>query len=126
MMRSLVAHALAIALTATLAACGGGGGGGSSTPVTPPATTQNIQPIVVDAGPSGLDNILFTTVTICAPGGSMNCQTIDHIQIDTGSNGLRIISSVLSPAPRCGNRRMQAAAPSSRARSSPTATVGDR
>ena len=28
----------------------------------------------------------------------MNCQTIDHIQVDTGSSGLRLLSSVLSPA----------------------------
>src|SRR5439155_124561 len=37
-----------------------------------------------------------TSVTLCAPGSSSNCQTIDHIQVDTGSAGLRIIGSVLS------------------------------
>jgi predicted small lipoprotein YifL len=86
----------AAAMLATLAGCGGGGG--SSAPPTPPVAPQNIQPIVVDMGTGGFPNLLFTSVTICAPGGSTNCQTIDHVQIDTGSTGLRIISSVLSPA----------------------------
>lgn len=84
------------AMLAALAGCGGGGGNGS-TP-TPPVAPQNIQPIIVDMGTGGFPNLLFTSVTICAPGGSTNCQTIDHVQIDTGSTGLRIISSVLSPS----------------------------
>ncbi len=75
----------------SLAGCGGGGGGGGSTP------TQNVQPVIVDAGPAGVPDLLFTTVTICAPGSTSNCQTIDHIQVDTGSSGLRLIASVVSP-----------------------------
>jgi len=80
----------------SLGGCGGGSGGGSGT-VTPPAI-QNTQPLIVDAGPANYVNILFTSVTVCAPGASTNCQTIDHIQVDTGSTGLRIMGSVLSPA----------------------------
>ena len=39
-------------------------------------------------------------VTVCVP-GTGNCQVIDHVQIDTGSVGLRILSSVLTlPLPR--------------------------
>src|SRR5208283_3664600 len=38
----------------------------------------------------------YTTVTVCRPGTTV-CQTIDHIEVDTGSVGLRIISSVLDP-----------------------------
>lgn len=82
-------------------ACGGngssnnGGGGGSN----PPPVTNNVQPIVVDAGPlpqSFLDaNVAFTTVTVCVPGTS-TCQSIDHIQVDTGSQGLRLVSGVLT------------------------------
>jgi hypothetical protein len=34
-------------------------------------------------------------VTICVP-GTTTCQNIDHIQVDTGSSGLRIISTVLT------------------------------
>lgn len=60
---------------------------------------QNVQPITVDSGPAGdFVNILFVTVTVCAPGSSTNCQTIDHVQVDTGSSGLRLMSSVLSPS----------------------------
>src|SRR5215471_8245859 len=87
-----------------LAGCGGGGGGGGNNSsggggTTPPTPTpvNNTQPVTIDAGSSGFPNLLFTSVTICAPGASTNCQTIDHIQVDTGSTGLRIISSVLSP-----------------------------
>jgi len=90
---SLIASLAALLM---LAGCGGGGGGdnGSSSP----QPTQNVQPIIVDGGPDGIPDIAFTTLTICAPGSTTNCQTIDHIQVDTGSVGLRIISSVLSPA----------------------------
>jgi Protein of unknown function (DUF3443) len=73
---------------------GGGGGGGGSSPAQP---TQNVQPITVDGGPADFPNLAFTSVTICAPGSATNCQTIDHVQVDTGSVGLRIISSVLAP-----------------------------
>ena len=95
-MRALAFGALA-ALGAAIAGCGGGGGG-SSTPAPTPMPTQNMQAVIVEKGPGGFVNILFTSVTICAPGASSNCQTIDHIQVDTGSSGLRIIASVLSPA----------------------------
>ena len=95
-MRSLAMGAVA-ALCAALAGCGGGGGGGGNS-MTAPMPTQNVQAVTVDKGPGGFVNILFTSVTICAPGASSNCQTVDHIQVDTGSSGLRIIASVLSPA----------------------------
>ena len=91
-----------------LAACGGGGSsggtssgssgtgtGGGTTPAGNPSS--NLLPIVVDAGPANTNtvNVPFVTVTICAPDGS-NCQTIDHVILDTGSTGLRIMSSVLN------------------------------
>jgi hypothetical protein len=62
------------------------------------AAAPNVAPLYVDAGPASVANILFVTVTVCAPGSNNNCQTIDHIQVDTGSSGLRLMSSVLSPA----------------------------
>jgi hypothetical protein len=75
---------------------GGSGGGGSA---------GNVQSIVVDSGPPAVANsntpainTAYTTVTICAPGSTTNCQTIDHIQVDTGSAGLRILSEVLTIA----------------------------
>lgn len=76
----------------------GGGGGGGPTP-----TGSNVQAIVVDSGPTPVAtsstpavNTAYTTVTICAPGSTSNCQTIDHIQVDTGSSGLRILQEVMS------------------------------
>ena len=73
---------------------GGSGGGGNS--------GSNVQSVSVDAGPTAIANsnspavnTLYTQVTVCVPGTS-NCQTIDHIQVDTGSSGLRIISTELS------------------------------
>ena len=90
LLRPLFAAAASAAMLA-LAGCGGGGGGSSSSP--PP--TVNTQAIVVDGGPASVPNIAFTSVTLCAP-GTNNCQTIDHIQVDTGSTGLRILAPVLS------------------------------
>jgi|KBSSwiStaDraftv2_1062776.scaffolds.fasta_scaffold72073_3 hypothetical protein len=94
-MRALAIAAMA-SLVASLGGCGGGGGDSGSNN-TPPNVmpTQNVQPVTVDQGPGGYPNLLFTSVTICGPGGSATCATIDHIQIDTGSSGLRIMSSAL-------------------------------
>jgi len=97
----LWAWALAIACAIDVAGCGGGGGGGGDSSSSPaavsPATAANVLPIIVDAGPANDVNTPFVSVTICTP-GSANCQTIDHVLLDTGSTGLRIISSVLSPS----------------------------
>jgi hypothetical protein len=96
MRSSLLGIAPALVALLFLAGCGGGGGGGGSSP--PPPATQNVAPIIVDGGPANIPDLAFVSVTICAPGSNVNCQTIDHIQVDTGSSGLRIIASVLSPA----------------------------
>jgi hypothetical protein len=89
-----------------VAGCGGGsiGGGGSGSGGGTP-TGSNVQAISVDTGPAVIANsntpavnTAYTTVTVCSPGSTTNCQTIDHIQVDTGSSGLRIIASVLTIA----------------------------
>jgi hypothetical protein len=67
-----------------------------STTVTQ-STTPNVQPITVGPIVTNTRNMLQTSVTICVP-GTTTCQTIDNIQVDTGSQGLRILDSVLSPA----------------------------
>ena len=86
---------LALCLAAISCGGGGGGGGGMTTPTPPPAVT-NVAAVIVDAGPSNNSvNTLFTSVTVCVPGSS-SCQTIDHIQVDTGSYGLRILAPVLT------------------------------
>ena len=101
---------LALALVATLlTACGGGGGGGESTPVpnTPVPNTPvvptvpeatNVSKVTVDAGPSGTGynvNRLYTTVRVCNP-GTTQCQDIDHVLVDTGSFGVRLLSSAIT------------------------------
>ena len=75
---------------------GCGGGGGQDTPAA--FSGPNVQSVFVGPGPTNNVNLLFTTVTICEPGSTSNCQSIDHVLIDTGSTGLRIISSLLSPS----------------------------
>ncbi len=96
------AWAFAAAAALLLAGCGGGGGGGGAAGggVSPPPALNNFATVTVDQGPAGLgfaeNNIAYVSVTICAPGSTTNCQTIDHIQVDTGSVGLRIFGSVLN------------------------------
>jgi hypothetical protein len=94
MRRASLAAAATILLMVGLAACHSG----SSSAGTTPTPVNNVQPVVADFGPSvngqlvGFDNSLYTTVIICMP-GTTTCQTIDHILVDTGSTGLRILSS---------------------------------
>src|SRR5258708_7595508 len=99
----MLKKALVLGLALLLTACGGGGGGGgshSSAPVaptpppppTPPTPVANTVAVTVDGGPAGLssgpngyiqDNVLYVSVILCAP-GTTNCQTIDHVAVDTG------------------------------------------
>ena len=69
--------------------------GGS--PASTPAPASNVQAIVVNAGPTNnYFNGAFTSVTICVPGQTTGCQTIDGVLVDTGSSGLRVLSSALT------------------------------
>lgn len=107
----LLCRAALIALVVTgVTACGGGGGGSApalnSVPGTPtlnslpiPPAVSNAFSVTVDAGPAGTGynvNRLYTDVTICHPGSSTQCQTIDHVLVDTGSMGLRLLSSAMA------------------------------
>jgi hypothetical protein len=94
--------------------CGGDGSGGGSTGLTSGSTSStgssgssgssaptgpNVVSVMVNGGPTSTSpdvNTLFTTVTVCVPGSTTNCQTIDNIQVDTGSYGLRILAPVLT------------------------------
>lgn len=83
--------------------CGSGSSNGSSpAPQTIVTSGANVLPIAVTLGPTNnAANTAFATVTICLPGSAANCQTIDGVMIDTGSSGLRILSSVLTlPLPQ--------------------------
>jgi hypothetical protein len=65
-------------------------------PVTnvPQSIVPNVHPVVVTSTPTQTRNMLTTSVTVCMPGTS-SCVTIDNIQVDTGSQGLRILASQL-------------------------------
>jgi len=53
--------------------------------------------VIIDQGPLNASvNTMFASVTVCVPGSTTSCQTIDHIQVDTGSYGLRILAPVLT------------------------------
>ena len=98
---NLVLRRLLMATLASwLVACGGGSGGTnpSATADGNHAIGTNVIPVVVHGGPNNDQiNTLYTSVTICPPGGSGICQTIDHVVVDTGSTGLRLLASVLAP-----------------------------
>ncbi|MGF6779990.1 DUF3443 domain-containing protein [Paraburkholderia sp. GAS334] len=105
-------------LCAAITGCGGGGSGetantgasaptsatppasapvGASTPIKVPvqqSTVPNVQPVTVSATPGLTRNMLMTSVTLCEP-GTDHCATIDNVQVDTGSQGLRVLASAL-------------------------------
>jgi hypothetical protein len=92
--------ALVLISVMCVAGCGGGGGSGTSMPPSPSGTTPtagppNVESLVIDAGPAALTtptvNTAFVSVKVCVP-GTTTCQTFDHIEVDTGSVGLRILS----------------------------------
>src|SRR5438270_2031929 len=85
-----------VPIVAALSGCGDPltDGGGIASP-----NGTNVAAVVVDAGPRGASgrpvgyvNGLFTTVTVCVPGTS-TCQDIDHVLVDTGSSGLRLLAN---------------------------------
>ncbi|EDT42597.1 DUF3443 domain-containing protein [Burkholderia ambifaria] len=95
--RGLGAVGFAIA-AAFLAGCGGDGGGGNGgsgnakAGDNPSASVANTIPVTVQ----NALNRPMVSVTVCEPGSTTNCQTIDNILLDTGSTGLRLVSSVAS------------------------------
>ncbi len=71
-------------------ACGGGSSHQNNMVVT---SGSNVQSITVNSGPAGdYPNGVFTSVTVCVPSSS-NCEVINGILVDTGSYGLRLLSS---------------------------------
>ncbi len=101
---SWVRRVCALAAWLLVAGCGGGGSGPAPT-LAPAAVvvalSSNEHPVYVDAGPVGTGynaNRLYTDVTICQPGNAANCQTIQHVLVDSGSSGLRLLANVLNPA----------------------------
>lgn len=86
--------AVLIVMTLALAlACGGGGSSSNNPPNTIVTSGPNVQTVSLNSGITGnYANGIFTTVTVCVP-GTATCQTIDNVLVDTGSIGLRLLSS---------------------------------
>jgi Protein of unknown function (DUF3443) len=87
------AGTLSVSFALCLVACGGGSGGAGTSPA-PPTTGTNVATLLVDAGPAGTVNAAFATLTICTP-GTTNCTTVDHMLVDTGSTGVRVLAAQL-------------------------------
>lgn len=111
--RRLARGAAALVLV-LLAACGGGNstettlsGGGLDGNTAGPVVSadqpvgDNTTEIVVDNGPSGsfslgVANVPYVSVKVCVPGSTTACRTIDHVMLDTGSIGLRLLRSTVA------------------------------
>ncbi len=89
-----------------IAGCGGSSTTSSKTTTTTGgsgSTTDNVMSIAVNGGPSvgqidgGIyPNGAFASATICAPGSTTNCVTVNGLLVDTGSTGLRVLQSAVS------------------------------
>jgi len=110
MPRVMIACILLLAAQVSTPQCGETGsspsapsspGTSTTSPTVDVAAAPNVLAIAVSGGPTNSAlNQVFATVTICVPGTS-NCQAIDNILVDTGSIGLRILSSALTlPLPQ--------------------------
>src|SRR5271165_1538018 len=77
---------VAASVQVTVLPSGGGYNGGGN----------NVAVLNVNGGPvpgQVYPNSAFTSVTICNPGSTTSCQTVDGVLVDTGSYGLRILQS---------------------------------
>jgi len=81
-----------------LTSCGGGSSTTTTTTTTTPAANNSVD-LTVGFGPNGQAggyiNGVFTTVTICQAGTS-TCTDVPNVLVDTGSVGLRVLSSAIS------------------------------
>jgi hypothetical protein len=72
---------------------GSGSGSGTGT-----GNGSNVLALAVNGGPEAAtgfvyQNAAFASATVCAPGSTSNCVTINNLLVDTGSTGLRIFAS---------------------------------
>jgi len=92
----------AVGVLVALAACGGGSDTTGSTTVSNVTSVfaaggPNVVTMTVTSGPpastQNVINIPYVSVTVCS--SSTSCATIDHVLVDTGSSGLRLLHSAL-------------------------------
>ncbi|TCK84035.1 DUF3443 family protein [Paraburkholderia sp. BL9I2N2] len=98
--RAVSAFGLFVAAV-SIAGCGGGGDGDSSSSTSSSSgsssTSANNQvAVTVARGVEGVANIPTVSITVCAPGSTIDCQTIDNVLVDTMSYGLRLANTAAS------------------------------
>lgn len=112
-MRSCLISILLTTL-ALVSGCGGSSTSNSTTTPTTPSGGSNVLSISVNGGPTAsamggsiYPNGAFASATICAPGSTTNCVTVNNLLVDTGSNGLRVLQSAVAalnlPAVKASN-----------------------
>ena len=88
-----------VLVASLLGACIGGNGATGNGTAAGNKPAPNALTLSVDAGPAavaGQINHAYVTVKVCLPGSRTQCASIDHVLLDTGSSGLRLVRSVLS------------------------------
>ena len=116
-MRCAEVLVLVVAALLLLAGCGGGGNSvetrcvGNCSGLTPgqagpevvvsEPSGDNTVEVRVDRGPDtgfalGVTNLPYVSVRVCAPGSSTACTTVDHVFLDTGSIGFRVLKSAVA------------------------------
>ena len=92
-----VAAPFSLCVTCLLALAGCGGSSNNTTTTT--TAVNNTAPLVANFGPNGstngIVNGIFINITVCQH-GTTNCVPINNVLVDTGSIGLRIVSSALA------------------------------
>jgi len=110
-MLRMIWRCAALCMAVALAACGGGdnstvtrvtGAGLNNLGQSPAVSTNAVQTannllLEVSSGPQSFQilpnaNILYATVKVCHPVTGA-CVNVDHVQVDTGSVGLRVLAS---------------------------------
>lgn len=96
-MRKIFFSVLVTAILGVAAGCGSGSSGGSTPVGVPTGGSGNTLSVAVDGGPiAGVNyqDAAFASAKICVPSSS-TCVTVDHLLVDTGSVGVRVLSSAL-------------------------------
>src|ERR1700692_2540488 len=96
-----IVRAASLLAASVLGACVGGNGtkAAASSPPAPPPPVLNTLALTIDAGTAAAScaiNHGYVTVKVCAHGSATQCADIDHVLLDTGSWGLRLVGSVLA------------------------------
>lgn len=96
--RRLTRCFLGLAGSAALSACFGNNAA-TTLAAAPTQPVVNTMAVLVDGGPAAASteiNHSYVTVRVCEAGNSTQCANIDHVLLDTGSWGLRLVRSVLN------------------------------